>query len=269
MSDSHRGDGGASDDFVKNRYLYYHALNHYLKNGFTFIELGDGDELWKYRKITSIMESHWDIYELIEGFATQNRLYVLFGNHDISKRSRMGEAASVRAFNGQERLDRLSGIKIMESLVLKYKNGGREIFLIHGHQVDPLNYQLWPLARFLVRYLWKPVQSIGFQDPTKPSENEKRRNIIASRLANWSKKQKTMLIAGHTHQSVYPDPADPLYLNDGCCVYAHAVTSIEITNGAISLVKWYISTRMDGSLYVKRELLDGPGNINQLYEMRE
>ena len=45
ISDCHRGVGTSSDNFLKNQHLYYAAMEHYYRNGFTYIELGDGEEL--------------------------------------------------------------------------------------------------------------------------------------------------------------------------------------------------------------------------------
>ena len=47
FSDCHRGDSSFADDFANNRNIYFHAMSHYFKEGYTYIELGDGDELWK------------------------------------------------------------------------------------------------------------------------------------------------------------------------------------------------------------------------------
>jgi hypothetical protein len=49
FSDCHRGNGTHNDNFLKNQYLYLAALRHYYKKGYTYIELGDGDELWENR----------------------------------------------------------------------------------------------------------------------------------------------------------------------------------------------------------------------------
>ena len=46
FSDCHRGDNSFADDFANNRNIYFHALKHYYNEGFTYCELGDGDELW-------------------------------------------------------------------------------------------------------------------------------------------------------------------------------------------------------------------------------
>lgn len=57
MSDCHRGAGDNLDNFFKNRNIYKAALSYYYKNDFTYIELGDGDELWEvdnYKEITDI-----------------------------------------------------------------------------------------------------------------------------------------------------------------------------------------------------------------------
>lgn len=45
FSDYHRGDSSFADDFTNNRNIYFHALQHYNKEGYSYIELGDVDEL--------------------------------------------------------------------------------------------------------------------------------------------------------------------------------------------------------------------------------
>jgi len=47
FSDAHRGDGSGADDFAANSLIFKCALDHYLAQGFTLIELGDGEELWE------------------------------------------------------------------------------------------------------------------------------------------------------------------------------------------------------------------------------
>ena len=39
MSDCHRGSGNSGDNFLKNRNIFFAALNDYYKKGFTYIEL--------------------------------------------------------------------------------------------------------------------------------------------------------------------------------------------------------------------------------------
>ena len=58
FSDCHRGSGTSNDNFLKNKQLYMAALSYYYKKGFTYIELGDGDELWENRNFQQIQEIH-------------------------------------------------------------------------------------------------------------------------------------------------------------------------------------------------------------------
>ena len=75
FSDCHRGDNSFADDFANNRNIYYHALKNYYDNGFTYCELGDGDELWENIDFKSIFEAHKNVYELLQLFFNENRLY--------------------------------------------------------------------------------------------------------------------------------------------------------------------------------------------------
>ena len=48
-----------------------------------------------------------------------------------------------------------------ESIILQDERRHKDIYLMHGHQNDPLCSTFWPLARFLVRYVWKPLEKLG------------------------------------------------------------------------------------------------------------
>lgn len=60
MSDCRRGWGNTSHNFLQSQTLFLGALEYYLEKGFTYIELGDGDELWKNRTTEQIIEAHSD-----------------------------------------------------------------------------------------------------------------------------------------------------------------------------------------------------------------
>lgn len=68
MSDCHRGDGSWSDNFLKNQNIYFAALNYYYKEDYSYIELGDGDELWENSKISEIINVHSDVFRLFSKF---------------------------------------------------------------------------------------------------------------------------------------------------------------------------------------------------------
>ena len=71
FSDCHRGVGTSNDNFLKNQHLYFAALQHYYQNNFTYIELGDGDELWENRSFNRILEIHSNVFWLLSQFYYQ------------------------------------------------------------------------------------------------------------------------------------------------------------------------------------------------------
>ena len=87
FSDCHRGDNSFADDFANNRNIYFHALKHYYAEGFQYCEIGDGDELWENLFFKSIFEAHKNVYLLMKDFHQQNRLHMIWGNHDMVYRN--------------------------------------------------------------------------------------------------------------------------------------------------------------------------------------
>ena len=67
-----------------------------------------------------------------------------------------------------------------------------------------------------------------------------------------------MLIAGHTHRPMFAEDGAPLYFNTGSAVHPRCITALEINYGQIQLVKWFINTRLDGTLFIDRKILAGP-----------
>lgn len=270
MSDCHRSDGGAGDDFAPNRNLYQAALTYYYHENYIYIEIGDGDELWEKDSFSDIVNVHSDIFGLLTQFYRENRLYFIFGNHDMVKSDNsFVESNLYRYFDKRTKryIPLFNGIKIHEGLVLRHTVTGGNILLIHGHQVDFLNYDLWRLARFLVRYLWRPLESIGINDPTSAAKNYKKKAAVEEELIKWIKKEKHMLIAGHTHKPRFSEVGETPYFNDGSLVLPNYITAIEIAAGDISLVKWSEKTNDHGSMSISREVLAGPRRIAQYFTM--
>ncbi len=268
MSDCHRGDGTWGDNFLNNQNLFFAALDFYYRKDFTYIELGDGDELWENRKIERIITIHSDAFWLMSKFYKEDRFYMLYGNHDQVKKNKNYTKDHLKTYyvdSIKKRVALFPGLKIHEGLVLQYKDSSNTILLTHGHQADFLNYDLWKLSRFMVRYLWRPLELTGVRDPTSAAENHSRKEKIEKKLSDWAKSQKHILIAGHTHRPVFPQPDEPFYFNDGCCVHPRCITAIEIENGSIVLVKWTVRTRKDRSLYVDRVILEGPVKLQDYF----
>jgi UDP-2,3-diacylglucosamine pyrophosphatase LpxH len=268
ISDCHRGDGSGADDFSKNQLPYFAALTYYNNKNYTYIELGDGDELWKNKKMSEISQVHSDVFWLLSKFYTDDRLYFIYGNHDIIKKNKKYVKSE---FNGyfdeheKKYIHSFKDIKFHEGLVLRHSVTRDKILLLHGHQADYFNDKLWRLSRFLVRYLWRPLELIGINDPTSTSKNNAKKACIKKNLIEWVKKEKQMLIAGHTHRTMFPKTDEPPYFNDGSCVHPRCITGIEIVDGYISLIKWHVKTKPDGSLFVDKDLIEGPIRLKDYF----
>lgn len=267
MSDCHRGDGGWADSFSKNQNVFFYALNYYYNKKYTYIELGDGDELWEFKKMQDIIQEHSDVFWLLNKFYKKNRLCMIYGNHDIVKRSpsfvlnNLSRYFSMRK-NGYVPL--FENLKMHEGLVLKHNETNNEIFLIHGHQVDFLNSSIWLIARFLVRYFWRPLENFGVNDVTRTAKNYNKKNAVAKKLSKWAENENKAIIAGHNHKPSFPDKGDVPYFNDGSCVHPRCITGIEISDGQIMLVKWSVKSDMGGQLQIGRDILAGPRKINDI-----
>ncbi|MGN0291746.1 MAG: metallophosphoesterase [Lachnospiraceae bacterium] len=247
FSDCHRGNGTSGDNFLKNQNLYFAALNYYYLNDFAYIELGDGDELWENRSFASIKEIHSNVFWLLSLFYDKKRLWMLYGNHDMEKRN----------------LHPFSDCCFFEGLRLKDTDTGKELYLTHGHQADFWNSTLWRLSRFLVRYLWRPLEEFGVLDPTSAAKNYKVKHRTERKLLHWTKERGHILITGHTHRPLMGSKESP-YFNTGSCVHPRCITCIEIENRCLTLVKWTLATKEDRTLYVAREVLTESVSLDEL-----
>lgn len=269
MSDCHRGDGSTADNFAKNQHLFISALRYYNQEKFTYIELGDGDELWENKNMQVVFDTHKEVFLLLSKFFQDNRLYMIYGNHDRVKENSRFLADNYCLFGDEvhEKDKHFDNIKMHEGLVLRHTESNNEVFLLHGHQGDLINDKLWKVARFLVRYAWRPMEMFGFQNPFETSKNYKKKVGIEKRLGDWSKRENKIVIAGHTHRPVFPKTNDPPYFNDGCTVLPGYITGIEIIEDKIQLVKWSVKTKPDGVMYVGRDIIEGPRNMSEFFEI--
>lgn len=266
MSDCHRGDGNNNDNFLKNSNIFKAALQYYYNENFTYIELGDGDEMWEVKNYEEIIREHIETFKLIKKFYDQKRFIMILGNHDKEKQNKKIINRYFAKYyspttNKVESL--FENIKVQESLILKYNN--HDIFLIHGHQVDLLNSTFWKISRFLVRYLWQILEYLGIKDPTSAAKNYSVSKRIEKRLEDWSIDKSKILIAGHTHRPIFPQVGSSLYFNDGSCIHPDGITCLEIKDGKISLVKWSFKIRKDNTIYVGRNIIVGNTPINDFF----
>lgn len=257
VSDCHRGVGNHNDNFLKNQNLYFAALKHYYEKGFTYIELGDGDELWENRSLSQIIDIHDNVFWLLSEFRKANRLFLLYGNHDLSKRRcrYCHKHCSTYHISGQSKeVPLFEENCYLQGVILRDTEHDDDFYLTHGHQADFLNSTLAPLACFLVRYFWKPLEAIGISDPTSTAKNYIKKKKIEKRLTDWALQENKMLITGHTHRPMMGSHASP-YFNTGSCVHPRCITCMELQHRKLTLVKWTLRTREDRTLYVAREAL--------------
>lgn len=275
FSDCHRGVGGQADDFAHNQLLYIAALNYYLEKGFTYIELGDGDELWENKNFESIKATYRTIFEKFDEFHKNNRFYFIWGNHNRRWKNSgkfQNQFSSVIDPATRERKSILLRVKAYEALVLVYKKDEKKkILLVHGHQGELLNDTFWWLGRYFVRKVWKILQKCGgFPDPTSPAKNYHRQRKADQKFRKWVEHSKVPMIIGHTHKSVFPPQGEIPYFNDGSCVHPRCITGIEIINGKIQLIKWFVSMRQDNNnLFITKSELENPRSLNTIFEIPE
>ena len=267
ISDCHRGDGTWKDSFLPNASIYMAALNYYFNNGFTQIEIGDGDDLWENPRIGDIFEIHPDIFEILLRFKDDNRFYMIFGNHDEAKNTKKFRQDIEKFKNDPQKTTLYNlyhNLPIYEGLVLCYKPCCKKIFVVHGHQVDFFNYNLSIIARWLFRHVWAVLEQVsGFKNPTSPAKSNTKGRKIDKELEQWVKENNQPIIAGHTHRSMLRENEVPYY-NDGCCVQPYSVSTMELVRGKLTLIKWSVVALENGQLTVRRKVIGGPIDITSL-----
>ena len=269
FSDCHRGDSSFADDFANNRNIYFHALNNYFKENYHYIELGDGDELWENLFFRDIFEANKNVYLLMQKFFNHNRLHLIYGNHDMVYRNENMIKKNLHEYfetKENKNVPFLPNVKFHEGIVLENIETKQELFLTHGHQADFMNSIGWKFNRFLVRILWKPLQVWGIKDPTSPAKNYIELIKVERRIKKWiADNGNKITITGHTHRPRFPKPQENLlnYFNDGSCVHPRSITGIEIADGKMALIKWFIDTKEDGVLQIVKEYLEGPIELDK------
>ena len=264
FSDCHRGINDWADDFAHNQTIFFHALQQYNKQNFTYIEVGDGDEMWENRYFADIRKAHSHIFWELSKMYRQGRMLMLYGNHDIEKSNPKVVARDLFSYY-EELTDEIKplfpNITVHESLLLRPSDGGKDILVLHGHQADPANDQFWRLWKFVTRYFWTPLQLLGIHDPTSAAKNFSKANKIERSLMEWSTQRDLITIAGHTHRPRFPDKFEIPYYNSGSCVHPRCITAIEIVSGEIILVKWCIASDQNGVLTIQRQEIEGPRRL--------
>lgn len=266
FSDVHRGDDSVSDEFTRNQNVFLHALNYYYKQGFTYIELGDGDELWEYPIFKHIRLAHTDIFVVLKKFFDANRLIILYGNHNIYLKDKKFVEDNYYTYYdeyNQVRVELFPGLTPYEAIILKHRKTNQEILAVHGHQGDFMNDQGWIISMLLMRYFWRFMHVVGFENPSSPARNLYKRHKVEKNYNKWIEKHKMMLICGHTHRPKFPKNGELPYFNTGCCIHTRGICGIEIENDQITMVNWRIIADDHGIVRIARQVVRGPELIEK------
>ncbi len=278
LSDQHKGGKDFADDFRHTDKNYMAALGHYFDEGFTFINLGDCEELWENKPAVAVEKNRITLLKEAQ-FMAAGRYYRVFGNHDLEWKYALPQALYLKPLFGKK-------LKVYEGLLLTTAYNGKSysFFLAHGHQGDKRSDGN-AFSQWFVAAIWTPIQrylEISMDTISDSFELVDKHNIM---MYEWSATQKDLIfISGHTHKPVFASldhidrlakqlekakqtgdqqliqslneelerrkaeyagkklvktMAKPSYFNTGCCCFSDGdLTGIEIDKGFIRLVKW-------------------------------
>jgi predicted phosphodiesterase len=273
LSDQHKGARDGSDIFARSAKNYLAALEHYHKENFFYINLGDSEELWENIFLT-VKRHNKKTFEAEKQFIGRDAFIKIFGNHDLYWDNDPLAGVSLLQIYGQQ-------VKIYEGAILEtlVNNKKLTIYLTHGHQGDLQSDGNW-FSKWFVSDIWAPFQAYLRINPNTPANNDQLKTDHNRLMYEWSAKRKhTLLITGHTHQPVFrslteleilyekltttqgeeaariqfridklhlkdsrpPDFKGYLdtYFNSGCCCFDDGdITGIEIADNCIRLIKW-------------------------------
>ncbi|MGX5818802.1 metallophosphoesterase [Chitinophaga lutea] len=278
FSDQHKGGADAADDFLPATDSYLKALGWYYAEGYTYINLGDCEELWENTPAAVIRANRLSLLEEAK-FLQKKRYYRIFGNHDLEWNYLVPRNQFLKPIFG----DTLS---VTEGLIIEMPYNGRmfRLFFTHGHQGDQRSDGN-AFSKWFVAAIWTPIQrflDIRINTMAESIDLVDLHNIV---LYEWtSRSPQTVLVTGHTHKPVFAsldhidrltkqleravaegntEEADriraelakrqaeyagkkivktmarPSYFNTGCCCFSDGdITGIEVSGGFIRLVKW-------------------------------
>jgi predicted phosphodiesterase len=203
FSDQHKGRRNGADDFTQAEPNYLAALAHYNNQQFSFINLGDSEELWE-NNLWQVKKKNKETFEAEKKFIPGNRFVKIFGNHDLYWNLNPLAWLDLKTIYGEK-------VKVYEGAVLQTRVASElidhysplTIFLTHGHQGDSQSDGSW-FAKFFVGAIWAPLQALLKINSNTPANNSEKKTLHNSIMYEWASTQKNMLlITGHTHQPVF------------------------------------------------------------------
>lgn len=275
FSDHHRGAKNWADDFREAEPNYLAALDYYNKQEFTYISLGDAEELWE-NNLHQVKKHNTISFNAEKPFIQRKAFFKVFGNHDLYWSNDPFASWQLKRIYG-------SDVVVYEAVILQLP-GPFHLFLTHGHQGDRSSDGNW-FSKFFVANIWAPLQAYLRINPNTPAYDEQIKTAHNRIMYEWSAEQQDLwLVTGHTHQPVFASLTHlerlhldlsraeasqdkekinaireeivkrqreyksinvdfmnmvPTYYNSGCCCFVDGdITGIEIAEGEIRLIKW-------------------------------
>jgi predicted phosphodiesterase len=180
ISDFHMGNGGRTDDLLRNGDLVGDLLElYYYPRGWHLILNGDIEELQCFS--LDKIRSRWGrLYEIFDRFAAEGRLYKTLGNHDGGL-----------IFEKDYPYALYNAVRIETGLI--------PVFVYHGHQASKFYSDYNHVIRLLLRYIFKPFGVMNVSSARSP---HKRFHVEREAYA-FSLKNACVSIIGHTHRPLF------------------------------------------------------------------
>ena len=195
FSDIHFGNGGRADDVRFNKEALMRAFDHYKREGYSLVFLGDVEELWQFDLDEIKAEYDNTAYARIREFR-DDRVHRVFGNHDIDWRTPRDPAKT----------NSVKYLCATEALKMKDQAGNILALLVHGHQGDGKSDKTAWLSRRVVRaYRW--IEGIFKVDRARPATKSQIKKDFERILYSWAKEHKAILICGHSHRAIFASKA--------------------------------------------------------------
>ena len=191
FSDIHFGNGSRSDDIRHNTSVLHNVLDHYKKQGFSLILIGDIEELWQFDLEEITAQYGESIYKTMRAFG-DDRVYRIYGNHDDDWKIPQDPVKNKPpAF-----------LNATEALKLRYKSKHPQFLLVHGHQGDAhCDKKAWR-SRFFVR-LYRKIEPFLKIDPHTSATKSQVNTKFEKTKYLWAKDEKVILICGHSHRAIF------------------------------------------------------------------
>jgi hypothetical protein len=278
LSDQHKGAKDLADDFRNTESNFMKTLQHYYEQGFTFINLGDCEELWEATPSKVIEKNRVTLLEEAR-FLASGRYHRIYGNHDLEWNYEIQRTLFLKPIFGSK-LAVNQGYCLSQHIKKKHSPFSLPMVTKGDQRSDGNAFSKWFVAA-----IWTPIQRLLEIQVDRISDSFElvdKHNIL---MYEWSVTQNNLLfISGHTHKPVFASldhmdrlvkqlelakaennteliqsitsemekrkleyagkqilktMAKPSYFNSGCCCYPDGdLTGIEIADGFIRLVKW-------------------------------